>query len=144
MVVRSVRWSFFPERRLCLLRRHGPDFELAWTKEAFERCSFVEHKRVLYGAAISGIDSSTHKHRVVGLAGQSLNALESENSSRALRLSKQLGLSVIAEGIENRATADFLVSMGCEEGQGYFFGRPMPAADFEAKFLNAEAAAELA
>lgn len=59
-------------------------------------------------------------------------------------LSKQLGLSVIAEGIENRATADFLVSMGCEEGQGYFFGRPMPAADFEAKFLNAEAAAEVA
>ena len=104
----------------------------------------MEHKRVLYGAAISGIDSSTHKHRVVGLAGQSLNALESENSSRALRLNKQLGLSVIAEGIENRATADFLVSMGCEEGQGYFFGRPMPAADFEAKFLNAEAAAEVA
>jgi diguanylate cyclase (GGDEF)-like protein/PAS domain S-box-containing protein len=59
-------------------------------------------------------------------------------------LSKQLGLSVIAEGIENRATADFLVSMGCEEGQGYFFGRPIPAADFEAKFLNAEAAAEVA
>lgn len=55
-------------------------------------------------------------------------------------LSRQLGLSVIAEGIENRATADFLVSMGCEEGQGYFFGRPMPAADFEAKFLMATAA----
>lgn len=56
-------------------------------------------------------------------------------------LSKQLGLSVIAEGIENRATADFLVSMGCEEGQGYFFGRPMPAADFERQFLAAEDAA---
>jgi diguanylate cyclase (GGDEF)-like protein/PAS domain S-box-containing protein len=59
-------------------------------------------------------------------------------------LSKQLGLSVIAEGIENRATADFLVSMGCEEGQGYFFGRPMPAADFEAKFLTIEAEAVVA
>lgn len=59
-------------------------------------------------------------------------------------LSKQLGLSVIAEGIENRATADFLVSMGCEEGQGYFFGRPMPAADFEARYLNAEAEAVVA
>jgi diguanylate cyclase (GGDEF)-like protein/PAS domain S-box-containing protein len=50
-------------------------------------------------------------------------------------LSKQLGLSVIAEGIEDRATADLLVSMGCEEGQGYFFGRPMPAQAFESKFL---------
>ena len=53
-----------------------------------------------------------------------------------ISLSKQLGLSVIAEGIENRATADLLVSMGCEEGQGYFFGRPMPAAAFESQFLT--------
>ena len=52
--------------------------------------------------------------------------------SSTIGLSKQLGLSVIAEGIEDRATADFLVSMGCEEGQGYFFGRPMPASEFEA------------
>jgi diguanylate cyclase (GGDEF)-like protein/PAS domain S-box-containing protein len=53
-------------------------------------------------------------------------------------LSKQLGLTVVAEGIENRATADFLVSMGCEEGQGYFFGRPMPAEAFEKQFLAAQ------
>jgi len=53
-------------------------------------------------------------------------------------LSKQLGLTVVAEGIENRATADFLISMGCEEGQGYFFGRPMPADAFEKQFLAAE------
>lgn len=53
-------------------------------------------------------------------------------------LSKQLGLTVVAEGIENRATADFLVSMGCAEGQGYFFGRAMPAQAFEKQFLAAE------
>ncbi len=53
-------------------------------------------------------------------------------------LSKQLGLTVVAEGIENKATADFLVSMGCEEGQGYFFGRPMPPDAFEKQFLTAE------
>jgi EAL domain-containing protein (putative c-di-GMP-specific phosphodiesterase class I) len=52
-------------------------------------------------------------------------------------LSKQLGLSVIAEGIENRATADLLMRMGCEEGQGYCFGRPMPAPAFESQFLAA-------
>lgn len=64
--------------------------------------------------------------------------------SSTIGLSKQLGLSVIAEGIENRATADFLASMGCEEGQGYFFGRPMPAADFERQFLSQDAAAKVA
>ena len=41
-------------------------------------------------------------------------------------LSEQLGLSVIAEGIENRATADLLVSMGCEHGTGLFL-RPADA-----------------
>jgi diguanylate cyclase (GGDEF)-like protein/PAS domain S-box-containing protein len=57
-------------------------------------------------------------------------------------LSKQLGLSVIAEGIENRASADLLLTMGCEQGQGYFFGKPMPAREFEAKwFARAEAMA---
>jgi len=58
--------------------------------------------------------------------------------SSTIGLSKQLGLTVVAEGIENKATADLLVSMGCGEGQGYFFGRPMPAAAFEKQFLAAE------
>jgi diguanylate cyclase (GGDEF)-like protein/PAS domain S-box-containing protein len=61
--------------------------------------------------------------------------------SSTVGLSKQLGLSVIAEGIESRAIADMLISMGCEEGQGYFFGRPMPAKDFDAQFLAAREAA---
>jgi diguanylate cyclase (GGDEF)-like protein/PAS domain S-box-containing protein len=55
--------------------------------------------------------------------------------SSTIGLSKQLGLTVIAEGIEDRATADLLSGMGCQEGQGYYFGRPMPAAEFEQKFL---------
>ena len=49
-------------------------------------------------------------------------------------LGRQLNISVIAEGIEDRATADLLIAMGCEEGQGYFFGRPMPAQAFESQF----------
>jgi diguanylate cyclase (GGDEF)-like protein/PAS domain S-box-containing protein len=52
-----------------------------------------------------------------------------------ISLSRQLGLSVIAEGIENEASAELLVRMGCEEGQGYFFGRPMPVQAFEKQFL---------
>ena len=56
--------------------------------------------------------------------------------SSTILLSKQLGLSVIAEGIENRATADLLATMGCEEGQGYFFGRPLPVPELESQFLS--------
>ncbi len=53
-----------------------------------------------------------------------------------ITLSRLLGLSVIAEGIEDRATAELLRGMGCEEGQGYHFGRPMSAAEFEQRFLS--------
>jgi len=57
-----------------------------------------------------------------------------------ISLSKLLGLSVIAEGIEDRASAELLASMGCEAGQGYYFGHPMPAAEFEQRFLSRDAA----
>lgn len=50
-------------------------------------------------------------------------------------LGRSLGLSVIAEGVEDIETAERLKGMGCEEGQGYYFGRPVPAAQFEQQFL---------
>ncbi|MBC7917869.1 MAG: EAL domain-containing protein [Rhodoferax sp.] len=45
----------------------------------------------------------------------------------ALELSKQLGLSTVAEGIEDEATANALRDMGSTYAQGYYFARPMPA-----------------
>jgi diguanylate cyclase (GGDEF)-like protein/PAS domain S-box-containing protein len=56
--------------------------------------------------------------------------------SSTIELSQKLGLTVIAEGIEDAATAAWLHTMGCQEGQGYHFGRPMPAAEFEQRFLS--------
>ena len=44
-----------------------------------------------------------------------------------VELGQTLGLRVLAEGIEDRATWDALQTMGCHEGQGYFIARPMPA-----------------
>jgi len=43
-----------------------------------------------------------------------------------VRLSKDLGLSVIAEGVEEEDQVQALLAMGCTEGQGYLFGRPAP------------------
>lgn len=51
-------------------------------------------------------------------------------------LGKLLSRSVIVEGIEDGATADLLRSLGCDEGQGYYFVRPMLAAEFEQRFLS--------
>jgi diguanylate cyclase (GGDEF)-like protein/PAS domain S-box-containing protein len=53
-----------------------------------------------------------------------------------IAMSRQLGLSVVAEGIENSLTVDLLRSFGCQQGQGYLFGQPMPAAEFEKRFLE--------
>lgn len=47
----------------------------------------------------------------------------------------QLGLKVIAEGIEKQADADFLCASGCDKGQGFLFGEPLPASIFTERFL---------
>ncbi|OJU66903.1 MAG: hypothetical protein BGO05_02650 [Rhizobiales bacterium 63-7] len=42
-------------------------------------------------------------------------------------LARRLGLTTTAEGIETEAQAIFLRSIGCDEGQGYYFAKPLPA-----------------
>lgn len=42
-------------------------------------------------------------------------------------LGHNLGLEIIAEGIETEAQKDFLLSIGCDKGQGYFFSKPISA-----------------
>jgi len=43
-------------------------------------------------------------------------------------LGRSLGLQVVAEGVEDRATWDLLARMGCDVAQGYYLSRPLPAA----------------
>src|SRR5215469_3048711 len=45
-------------------------------------------------------------------------------------LAHQLGVKVVAEGIENEAVSSELRALGCDIGQGFYLGRPMPAAAF--------------
>ena len=48
--------------------------------------------------------------------------------SSVIALAHRLGLVVVAEGVETVAVADRLCGMGCDELQGFFFARPLPAA----------------
>lgn len=55
-----------------------------------------------------------------------------------VNMAHHMDLTTIAEGIENQATQDMLAAMGCDFGQGFYLGRPEPAADFIARFSTAE------
>ena len=46
-------------------------------------------------------------------------------------IAKYLGAPVIAEGVETKTQVDLLKSLGCDIIQGYYFSKPIPAAEFE-------------
>ncbi|MBB4842843.1 diguanylate cyclase (GGDEF)-like protein [Paucibacter oligotrophus] len=47
-----------------------------------------------------------------------------------IELAHNLGLSVVAEGVETAKAWKILAALGCDEGQGYFIAKPMPEAQF--------------
>jgi len=49
-----------------------------------------------------------------------------------IRLASQLHLETIAEGIETTVQRDQLLGLGCSDGQGYLFSRPLTSDQFEA------------
>lgn len=62
-------------------------------------------------------------------------------------LGHNLGLRVVAEGVESLASLTLLQQLGCDQAQGYYIARPMPAADFPnwlTQWQNSAAAAALA
>ena len=49
-------------------------------------------------------------------------------------LADTVGLNIVAEGIETEEQTKILLSLGCREGQGYFFSKPLPPVDCESMF----------
>lgn len=52
-------------------------------------------------------------------------------ASTVIAMSQSLKLFVVAEGVESQAQYSFLYGQGCHIFQGYFFSKPLPAAEFE-------------
>ena len=51
--------------------------------------------------------------------------------SAIIQMAKSLGLKTIAEGVETTSQLEYLKEQGCDEIQGYFYSKPVPAKEFE-------------
>lgn len=59
-----------------------------------------------------------------------------------INLARNLGMSVLAEGIETDAQRRLLQSMDCDEAQGYLFGAPVQATSFSARLRSHQIGAD--
>lgn len=69
-----------------------------------------------------------------------VRAMSTSRKDRAIvhsciELAHDCGMQVVAEGVEDAATVDRLVSLGCDVLQGFWFGRPLPQQEFEQNHL---------
>jgi len=103
------------------------------------------HKMKSFGVSIavddfgSGYSSLGHLHRLplnrLKIDRAFVSDLKAGSSGSTIaemivKLSRMLGLAVIAEGVETGDQLDALRGMGCQEVQGYYFSPPVPAGEF--------------
>ncbi len=106
-------------RMLSILRRQGVHALLDDFGTGFSALSYLHR----FPINALKIDQSF----VAGLEGET--SAESLALVRAiLALASTLGIDTIGEGIETEGQRDILLELGCQCGQGYFYGRPQPAA----------------
>lgn len=91
------------------------DFGTGWASLTYLR-QFPVHVLKIDRSFVAGVDHDPNSATIV---------------RSILALGAELGLVVVAEGIETRAEADALRALGCAVGQGYLFARPMPAAEID-------------
>ena len=86
----------------------------------------------------TGYASLTHLQKfpvdVIKIDQSFIRSLTTDEGSQAitsvvLALGQKLGMKVVAEGVETAAQLELLTAAGCDQVQGYYFARPMPASD---------------
>lgn len=89
-----------------------------------------------YGTGYSSIDTLSQWPFSVVKIDQGLirRMTDSEKSTTivqaSIRMAHQLGINIVAEGIETGSIYDFLLHAGCTDAQGFWLARPMPLTEF--------------
>ena len=153
-----LRHPGFVETLDAALSRHGvaaADIELEFTETAFASHEAQVEKALADIAAMgieiaiddfgTGYSNLTYLTRlpaqVIKIDQCFVRPLLTEERCRLLvrgitDMAHALGFRVVAEGIETSEAYDLLRSWNCDEGQGYYMSRPLPAAGFEAWLAN--------
>ncbi|MEA3054753.1 MAG: diguanylate cyclase, partial [Actinomycetota bacterium] len=91
------------------------DFGTGWASLTYLR-EFPVHALKIDRVFVAGLGTGSRDETIVG---------------SIISLGRELGVGIIAEGIETLQQAATLRALGCQVGQGYLFGRPEPAATIE-------------
>ena len=95
-----------------------------------------------FGTGYSSLAYLKHfKLTKIKIARELIESIDTSISERkiveaVLNMSKALGINVIAEGVEKIEQRDRLKDLGCEQIQGFLYGKPVPATEFERKYLK--------
>ena len=148
---RSLGGTAVPDRVISALERSGVP-ALALTLELTESCVMndpVTSERAMHnlkdlGVNLSIDDYGTGFSSLSRLKGLPFKELKIDRSfvkemmhdkgdeaivRSTIELARNLGRTVTAEGVEDKATLQRLASLGCHAAQGYYLARPLPAAD---------------
>jgi diguanylate cyclase (GGDEF)-like protein len=148
-----------PEQVAALLQKHGIPAQRL-TVEVTESAALVDPERAIAslqalraaGVSVSIDDFGTGNASIEYLATLPASELKIDRSfitgmledpraeaiaRSTIDLARNLGLTVVAEGIETEAVMEHLASLGAQTGQGYAISRPLPAQELTAQLSEA-------
>ena len=63
--------------------------------------------------------------------------------SSIIAIGKNLGLRIVAEGVETDSQAELLIKLGCSVHQGFLYSKPLPVELFSEKYINGRQQAKI-
>ncbi|MGM9485229.1 putative bifunctional diguanylate cyclase/phosphodiesterase [Roseateles sp. NT4] len=112
--------------RLRALREAGMAISLDDFGTGYSSLSYLQHHEIdtlkIDRSFVAGLESG----------GKSLSLCRA-----IVTMAHELGMEVVAEGVETEAQAHVLRDMGCDWGQGWWFGKGIPAREFEERWFSA-------